>query len=255
MCLVFLLAACTQVQSPVAAASASAPTAKAVERALAASGITIDGELEAPDGFHGFIGEVQGQLVPVYVAPDGKHVLVGSLFDIQGHDLTTPVLRKLANAPLGAAQWEQIAKSTWVSEGNPKAKRVVYVFVDTRCPFCRHFWRASQPWVGHGKVQIRNVLVAVISPDSMPEAAGILDAADPAKAWQDNERDFGRNPDPAPNAGSASARVRIEANNALMQKLGFYGTPTIVYEAADGSIRAMRGMPQDPEAMREILGD
>lgn len=253
MVLVFLLAACSH--APVPTAAASAPTAKAVEQALAASGITIDGELDAPAGFHGFIGEVRGQLVPVYVTPDGKHVLVGTLFDMQGHDLTTPVVRKLANASLDATQWEMLAKSTWVPEGNPKAKRVVYVFVDTRCPFCHHFWKASQPWVERGTVQIRNVLVAVIAPESLPEAAGILDAADPTKAWQANERDFGKHPNPPSDAGSAAARARIEANNALMQKLGFYGTPTIIYKAADGSIQAMQGMPQDPETMREILGD
>lgn len=234
--------------------SAPAPTAAAVEKALG-HGISISGELDAPAGFHGFLGNYQGKQIPVYVTPDGRHILIGQLFDMDGHDLTGLAMQKVADSGLGAAEWDMLEKSSWIVEGNPKARRVVYVFVDTRCPDCHHLWQASQDYLKRGNVQVRNILVAVISPDSLPEGAAILDAGDPSRAWQENERSFGKHVAPAANAGSAASRARIKANSALMQQMGFQGTPSIVYKDAEGRIRALQGMPQQQQVMREIFGD
>lgn len=252
-----LLAGCAKADAPKDAApatSAPAPAASVAEQALAGSGVEIAGTLEAPAGYHGFVGSYRGQQLPVYVLPDGKHIMVGSLYDLQGHDLTSPAMRKVADSGLGAAQWAMLEQSTWVAEGNPAAKRVVYVFSDTRCPYCHHLWLASQPWLQRGDVQVRNILVAVISPDSLPEAASILDAADPTAAWQTQERDFGKHAKPAADAGSAAARAKVQANSELMTTLGFFGTPAVIYKDASGEIRALSGMPRDQQGLQEVFG-
>lgn len=249
-----LLAGCAKADTP-KESSAPATSASVAEKALASSGVAITGTLEAPAGYHGFVGNYQGRQLPVYVLPDGKHLMVGSLYDLNGHDLTSPAMRKVADSGLGAAQWAMLEQSSWVLEGNPQAKRVVYVFSDTRCPYCHHLWQASQPWLEHGDVQVRNILVAVISPDSLPEAASILDAADPTKAWQDNERTFGKHAKPAANAGSAAARAKVQANSELMTTLGFFGTPALIYQGADGKIHALSGMPRDQQGLQEVFGD
>lgn len=252
-----LLTGCAKADPPKDAAQASAAPASAAsvaEKALAGTGVEIGGTLEAPAGYHGFVGSYRGQQLPVYVLPDGKHLVVGSLYDAQGHDLTSPAMRKVAESGLGAAQWAMLEQSTWVAEGNPQAKRVVYVFSDTKCPYCHHLWQASQPWLKRGDVQVRTILVAVISPDSLPEAASILDATDPTAAWQTHERDFGKHAKPAANAGSAAARGKVQANGELMTTLGFFGTPALIYKDADGRIHALSGMPRDQQGLQEVFG-
>lgn len=247
-----LLAGCAQANPPQDATAQPGPAASAVEKALAGSGVEISGELDAPAGYHGFVGTYRGQQLPVYVMPDGKHLVIGSLYDMQGRDLTMPAMQKAADSGLGDEQWKAMAEADWVVEGNPEAKRVVYVFTDPECPYCHHFWKASQKWLERGDVQVRNILVAVISPDSLPRSAAILEADDPTRAWQDNEEHFGKNPKPT-HKPSAAARKKIDAHNNLMMKLGFYGTPAIVYKGKDGKIHALRGMPPNAEILREVF--
>ena len=62
-------------------------------RALAARGITIMGTMQAPKGFKGYVGQFSGQLTPVYLLPDGRHVTIGVLYDEQGRDLTNAAFR------------------------------------------------------------------------------------------------------------------------------------------------------------------
>lgn len=253
-----MLASCAQANSPESAKTTStspASAASTVASALADSGMKISGELDAPKGYFGFVGNYQGRQIPVYLMPDGKHIAIGTLIDTQGHDLTSPAMRKAADSRYSEADWQALGKADWIAEGNLKAKRIVYVFVDTRCPFCEHFWKLSQPYLKRGNVQVRNILVAVISPQSLPEAALILDAKDPAKAWQKNEANYGHNPAPAAKAGSNTARQKLQANNKLMNKLGFFGTPAVVYKDANGKIHAANGVPQDPQVLRDIFGE
>lgn len=279
LCLIVIttlfIAACAQANSPTASppASASSPVPAAAAMtppgtsanvgtlpppiaALTNKGLKIDGSLAAPPGLHGYLAEYHGQPIPVYLLPDGQHVVIGTLYDAKGNDLTTPAMREVvgqAGPTLGAAQWNQLAKSSWFVAGNPHAKRVVYAFMDTRCPFCHRMWVASQPLLKQGHVQLRVIVVAVIAPSSLPEGAEVLDASDPLTAWKRNEQDFGHNANPAPAAGSALSRAKIQANTQLFTQLGFPGTPTVVYKDASGKIQAIPGDPPPP-LLKTILG-
>lgn len=268
-----LLSACAQANGPAShpqvpapsgapapAARTSAPAhespaadADAVQRALAGKGLQITGTLDAPEGYEGFVASYQGRQLPVYFAPDHKHVLVGTLFDMDGHDLTSAAMTEVEAGPFTEAQWKELESASWVVEGNPQAKRIVYVFVDTRCPYCHHFWQQSQPFLKDGQVQIRDILVGVIAPESLPEAAAILAAKDPTGAWNRNEANFGSNPAPA-NDPSAAAVAKIRANTTLMQKLRFMGTPSLIWKGADGRIHTLQGMPRDADMLAAVLG-
>lgn len=232
-------------------ATTPAPAASAVQRALAANGVEITGSLEAPPGFQGFVAQYQGRELPIYALPDGKHIVIGSLLDLDGHDLTGPALAKVTGTSLGEAQWKELETSNWVAEGDPHAQRIVYVFVDTRCPYCQHLWQASQPFLKKGGVQVRNILVAVIRPESLPEAAGILASKDPAAARQRNEANFGKNA--APTGEPPAAADKVRANTELMQTLGFMGTPGIVWKDAQGKIHALQGMPRDNAGLDAVF--
>lgn len=249
------LCACarTDVPAPSAAPVSTSPAAASVvQQALAAEGLVINGSLDAPAGYRGYLANYRGQELPVYALPDGRHVMIGTLFDVNGENLTAQAMAQAASNSFGEAQWRQLESSAWVTEGNPKAQRIVYAFVDTRCPYCRQFWQQSQPWLTKGGVQIRNILVGVIAPESLPEAAAILAARDPARAWNRNEQNFNAPAAPAGNP-SAAATAKVKSNTDLMRQLGFMGTPAIVWKDAHGQIHVLQGLPRDPQALAAVF--
>src|SRR5690625_2008331 len=92
VCMTLMLVGCARADAP--ESSATGVTADTVQKALSASGMKINGELDAPEGYQGFVGHYRGRKLPVYVMPDGKHILIGTMYDMSGHDLTTPADRK-----------------------------------------------------------------------------------------------------------------------------------------------------------------
>ncbi len=223
-------------------------------QALMTTGVDIDNTMPAPDGFKGYVGVVQGTKMPIYLLPDGEHVLVGSLFDSMGNNLTMAPFREASAPVLQAGDWQKLADATWIAEGASDPDRIVYVFMDTECPYCHKIWKEAQPLLKGGKTQVRNVMVAVISPTkSAPRAAAILTANDPELAFREHQANFGHSPYPANGPVPETIRKKLDANAVLMQSLGLFGTPGVVYRDAAGKLRVHAGMPQTPELMRQII--
>ena len=214
-------------------------------QALASKGVTITGSLPAPAGFKGYVGSYQGRAMPVYLLPDGKHVVIGTLLDAHGNDLTQQPLQAATTPSLSDATWTELGKASWIAEGASKPKRIVYVFTDTECPYCHKLWLATQPLLAGGDVQVRHILVAVIAPQSLNRAAAILDAPDPKAVLHQHENTFGHSTVQPLVSVPAATTKRIAANTALMQKLGIQGTPATVYKDAGGKIRVATGMLPD----------
>lgn len=231
------LAACSQ-----AADQPQAATVPAAVKALGAHGIKVQSSMDAPAGYKGYVATYQGHLMPVYLLPDGKHVMVGTLFDTRGNDLTQQAMAG-AKPKLARSSWKRLAKATWIAEGPADARRIVYVFTDTECPFCHRLWKAIQPDIKQGKVQVRYVLVAVIKPESLPRAAAILDASDPKAAFRRHESNYGHSPIQPEKTVPAATRKKLAYNTRLMSRMDIQGTPGIVYKDADGHIRLLQGMP------------
>src|SRR5699024_10065809 len=141
------------VTSPARAADEKWPAPVA---ALAHEGLTIEKKFEAPSGLTGYAASFRGKPVAVYLTADGKHVIVGTLLDAQGHDLRAEPLARIVTNPQAEKAWGQLESSHWVRDGNKDAKVIVYEFTDPNCPFCHKFWEAAKPWVASGKVQIRH---------------------------------------------------------------------------------------------------
>lgn len=257
-----LLCACAQAQDghtdPAAAKGAAAVASADASypppiRALLKQGMVIKGSLPAPPGYHGYLGNVDGHPVPVYVPPDGKTAMVGTLFDTTGKDLTLAPLSAASVPTLDANTWAMLDKSTWVAEGAAKPKRIVYVFTDTECPYCHRLWQATQSRLEKNGVQVRNVIVAVIAPDSPTRGAAVLEAASPAAAFQQHEGSFGHSTlKPLADIAKATAS-KLEANNALMDALGVTGTPAVVYKDDKGAVRMQAGVPP-PSQIDAIFG-
>lgn len=236
------------------AIGAAASSTPAPLESLKDQGFEIEDQFQAPGDMTGYVAEYKGQPITIYLTPDKKRAIIGSMIDGEGNNLSSDPIQKMT-AKKHEGIWSELEDSHWVADGDDDAERIVYEFTDANCPFCHKFWEGNRPWVDAGKVQVREVMVGVIKPDSTPKAAAILGADDPLKAMTENEEgydDEGGAIEPPDNL-SDEAKKKVEENNELMQSHGFYATPTIIYKDDDGNVQVKQGLPQGDE-MQEVMG-
>lgn len=221
--------------------------------ALVDHGLDIVGTLEAPSGLTGYAATFHGRPMAVYLTEDGQHAILGTLIDAQGNDLTTEPLKRVVSGPKANKAWAQLEASHWVRDGSKSADTIIYEFTDPNCPFCHKFWQMTRPWVDAGKIQIRHVLVGILKPDSAAKAATILADADPEAAFTRSERNYDQGGIQVASDIPASALEKVSSNNDLMESLGYFATPTILYKKNNGEVGVKQGLPQGGE-IKEILG-
>lgn len=220
---------------------------------LQAKGAVIKGSFDAPNGLRGYAAEYQNNGIAFYLTADGKHVLVGSLFDEQGRDLSAAPLEKLVYGPMTKAIWAKMEKAAWIADGKADAPRTVYLFSDPNCPYCNMFWQQARPWVESGKVQLRHIMVGIIREDSPGKSAALLAAKDPAKALLAHESAGKGSSLKALDTIPDKVQKQLEGNLALMEELGLSATPAIFYRDEQGRLQSQQGAPR-PEMLGKILG-
>lgn len=220
---------------------------------MQAKGAEIKGSFDAPNGLRGYAAQYQNNALALYLTPDGKHVLVGSLFDEQGKDLSAEPLQKLVYAPMSKALWAKMESAAWIADGNDSAPRKVYLFSDPNCPYCNMFWEQARPWVKSGKVQLRHIMVGIIREDSPGKSAALLAAKDPAKALHDHEKAGKASTLKALDKVPEAVQQKLAANMALMEEMGLQATPAIFYQDEQGNLQSQQGAPR-PELLGKILG-
>ncbi len=166
-----------------------------------------------------------------------------------------------AGAAVADPRWAALQHGHWLADGHDDAPRKVYVFTDPNCPYCNKLWSDARPWVTSGKVQLRHLIVGILTPTSPGKAATILSDKDPAAklAAYEASHAFGvstmlasgqRHPtedaalkslDPIPAADQAI----LSANARLMQSFGLQATPGVVFIDAQGRVLAQQGLPGD----------
>lgn len=225
---------------------------KAIQQ-MQAKGAEIKGGFDAPNGLRGYAAQYQNNALALYLTPDGKHVLVGSLFDEQGKDLSAEPLQKLVYAPMSKALWAKMESAAWIADGKDSAPRKVYLFSDPNCPYCNMFWEQARPWVESGKVQLRHIMVGIIREDSPGKSAALLAAKDPAKALHDHEKAGKASTLKALDKVPEAVQQKLAANMALMEEMGLQATPAIFYQDEQGNLQSQQGAPR-PELLGKILG-
>jgi|SRR5690625_120452 len=220
-------------------------------QAMVLQGARIEAEFKAPGGLQGFAARFRGQPLTLYVTPDGEHLIVGSMLDGEGRNLSQQHLEQYLPEPSFDDHWAVLEKTHWVADGPDDARRVVYVFTDPNCPYCNAFWQAARPHIGP-ELQVRHLLVGLLSPTSMGKAAAILDADDPAAALEHHERHH-REGGIEPLAEIPRELQRqLSEHTSLMAELDAHGTPAIFYRDAEGRVRRVIGMPPE-DRLQEIL--
>mgnify|MGYP000034082273 FL=1 len=231
---------------------ASEPLPVAIQ-AFEKQGMHIVGRFDAPNGMQGYAAEYQKQGITLYVSRDGKFVLSGYLYDEKGNNLSLKPLNELVYSPMAKQVWAKLQKSTWIADGKDNAPKIIYMFSDPNCPYCNRFWQQARPWVEGGKVQIRHILVGILSHDSPAKAAALFNMKDPIKGLQEYEESKGKNGlkplDPIPSA----IQKKLDDNQVLMDELGSVATPTLLYLDETGRLQQQQGMPE-PNEINKILG-
>ncbi|CAK9890396.1 MULTISPECIES: thiol:disulfide interchange protein DsbG [Pseudomonas] len=225
---------------------------KAIQQ-LEAKGAKIKGSFDAPDGLRGYAAEYQNRGLALYLTADGKHVLVGSLFDEQGKDLSQAPLEKLVYAPMAKEVWAKMEKTAWIADGKADAPRTVYLFSDPNCPYCNIFWQQARPWVESGKVQLRHIMVGIIREDSPGKSAALLASKDPVKALAQHEKAGKASTLKALDKIPEGVQAKLDANLAVMEELGLSATPAIFYLDDQQQLQTQQGAPR-PELLGKILG-
>ena len=169
-------------------------------------------------------------------------------------------LGQSAGKPTADIVFGQLSKSLWIADGRDGAPRKVYVFTDPNCPYCNKFWSEARPWVDAGKVQLRHVMVGILTPTSAAKAAALLSEKSPAAALDAYERGHaagtakalaGGRPRPLDDQGlkpsaniPAALQAQPDANAKLMAAYGLEATPAVVWRDKNGSVRMRQGVPE-----------
>ncbi|MCG8274703.1 thiol:disulfide interchange protein DsbG [Aquamicrobium sp. NLF2-7] len=217
---------------------------EAILQSLKNQGVTVHGPLNVPGGLAAFAASAGTQPLAVYIMPDAKYALIGTLIDAQGVSVADAELKRVVSEPMERESWAALQAAAWVQDGDPKAGRIVYAFTDANCPYCNELWRSARPWVDAGKVQIRHVMVGVIREDSPGKAAAILEASDPQAALTQNERDHDKGGIAPLKTIPAETSAKLNSNVELMRRLGFSGTPGLVAQGSDGALTLQSGVPR-----------
>ena len=245
----YLLAAVSLLFLPTVQAEELPEAIKAVE----ARGAEVVGRFDAPGGLKGYAARYNGQGMALYLTPDGEHVLIGSLLDANGEDLTRGQLEKLVYEPLAKEMWTRMQDSSWIADGKADAPRIVYMFSDPNCPYCNMFWKQARPWVDSGKVQLRHIMVGMLRADSAGKSAALLSAKDPQAALNEHEAAGKASKLKALEKIPAELEEQLTANLMLMGELGAQATPAIFYLDDNGRLQQHQGAPR-PDALEEIMG-
>jgi len=240
--------ACAHAATPAVPASAAAPvsTLPASIQALAARGILVGKSFSAEAGLTGWVVTRDGRNGIVYTTPDKQHLIVGSLVNANGRDLTPVYAAAYVPKPDLASLYKPLDGARYVMQGAVTSKNVIYVFFDPNCVYCRFAWKALQPYVKAG-LQVRWVPVGFLKPTSAPRAAAILEAKAPVQALEFNEERFVPATEdggivPVSTMKPETSRT-LTANRTLMDAFGSNGTPAIVWRDSHGVVQAQSGMP------------
>ncbi|HEX4326603.1 MAG TPA: thiol:disulfide interchange protein DsbG [Burkholderiales bacterium] len=246
----------------------SAQERPAALRALEKQGLTVIGTFPSPGGLTAWAGTIGPRPVAIYVAPDGKHIIAGTMLDAEGKEVNAAALEKIAGQTASTGMWDRLQNARWIADGDDKAPRTLYVFTDPNCPYCNKFWYESRPWVDAGKVQLRHVIIGVLTPTSPGKAAALLSDKNPAALFAAHERGQSAATSRAFAAGHErmlgdetikplaripqAIQAQLDNNASLMAELNLQATPSVVWRDAKGTIQSSQGVPT--QRLAEILG-
>lgn len=130
---------------------------------------------------------------------------------------------------------------------------MTYPFADPNGPRCQRLRELASRWIDAGQVQLRRVMVGLLTRGSAPQAATLLASDEPQAALHRHLADDATGGTDIETELSAAGLDRVHANNLLMQPLAPRSTPSTFYVNAAGQTDGKLGVPR-PHEMAAIVG-
>lgn len=229
-------------------------------------------------GVDGWITIKNGQEQYFYVMPDQKAFLMGVMFDDTGKVVTVDQVSRLRKdgdelldiladdlTPQGNKAEQKkdqlefkspseqlffdIENSNWLPLGQSGAP-VMYAFIDPQCPHCHHMITdLRKDYIEAGRVQLRIIPIG-FREETRAQAAFLMASPNPqARFFSFLDGDESALP-----ARQDINQQGVQRNLAVMQTWKFNVTPMVIYRAKDGSVKIVRGRPQDIPGLVNDLG-
>ncbi len=164
----------------------------------------------------------------VYSDEKGSYVFTGRLIDVKAErDLTEERLQKLSSIEFNQLPLDMAVK---IQRGN--GKRVLAMFSDPYCPYCR---RLEQTLLQIDDLTVYVFMYPVIRPDLADHSRAVWCSKDRAKAWLE----LAANDRPKVPTASASCANPVDKVLELGRSLRVNGTPTLYFangEKASGGM-------------------
>lgn len=212
-----------------------------------------------------------------YVLPDRSAFVMGVMFDKSGKLVTVDQVQRLrsqgdtlldtlADFPTTNAteqekpfefktpaeqMFNDIENSNWVSLGKAGAP-VMYSFVDPQCPHCHSFVEElkSGGYFENGQIQLRLIPVG-FREETRAQSAFLIATPNPEERWFKHMA----GDETALPAKSEINQQGVQRNLAIMQSWKFNVTPMIIYRGRDGSVKLIRGKPENtPGVIADLAG-
>lgn len=229
---------------PPAGASVPAPAAATpqaegpteAEAYLVKKGVTIAQTFVSRSSLKAIVADNGSERRLFYVTPDGKSLISGMVFDLDGNNVTSEDLARFNVKDVGGSQvlseaqlddlWKRAGELKFIAEGKG---RPVYVVFDPNCPYCHQLWRSLREVADAGQVQVRWIPVGILAESSKNLAAALYQARSPVAAL--NDLGLGAlTAAPAIQKDTADALAR---NVLLLRDTGYTGVPTLLWKEGD----------------------
>lgn len=178
----------------------------------------------------------------------GPYLISGTLIDAHGNDATARFAQRELPQPNYQDAARELAKDpTLITEGSRDAP-AVYVFADPNCIFCHKFWKMTRAWVNAGKLQIHWVMVGFLKASSAGKAAAMMakrtDSGD-IVGMDESGFDIGNEEGAIKPLKTIPQALKqaLHRHSRMMSKLGFNGTPSLIYQDHRGHWQGAQGVP------------
>jgi thiol:disulfide interchange protein DsbC len=208
-----LLASCVGAETPV-----EANIKKVIEPRLG-DGVKIDSVKETP---YAGLYEIRAAGDILYTDKKGEYLIIGHVYDARtSQNLTKERIDEINKIKFSDLPLESAVKTV---KGN--GKRVIAVFEDPNCGYCKRFRQTTLKELDN--VTVYTFMYNILSDDSFVKSKNIWCAPDRNKAWDDWMVSGKAAPTAAANCATPNDKIV-----ALGRKLRIQGTPAIFF--ADGS--------------------
>ncbi len=176
--------------------------------------------------------------VVIYTNSEGRHIIVGNLFNIETKENLT---EKTAKQYMTVSKDVLTKLENHVNMTYGEGEKYIYYISDPDCPFCRRLSPVLKDWATKNKVQIKVILYPLpIHPKAKDKSIAMV--CD--KRGYDDMHTYKN----TKNLCEEGKRA-IEANVKLMEEIGITGTPTLI--GMNG--RYVVGLPRSLDDLKTLI--